>query len=74
MKARCSGLFVIIPSIFGVEKGRFMGKHPFNEGTKLAKIFTILADGEWHCGKHELPGTQPAKAIRIIRQQNWGKL
>ena len=46
-------------------------KHPFNEGTKLAKVFTTLSDGEWHCGKHELPGTQPAKAIQIIRQHGF---
>jgi len=48
-----------------------MTKHPFNEGTKLAQVFTILADGKWHCGKHELPGTQPAKAIQIIRQHGF---
>lgn len=48
-----------------------MVKHPFNEGTKLAKIFMILCDGDWHCGKHELPGTQPAKAIQIIRQHGF---
>jgi len=48
-----------------------MIKHPFNEGTKLAAIFTILSDGEWHCGKHELPGTQPAKAIQIIRRHGF---
>lgn len=48
-----------------------MTKHPFSEGTKLAKVFTILSDGEWHCGKHELPGTQPAKAIQIIRQHGF---
>lgn len=48
-----------------------MTKHPFNEGTRLAKIFTILSDGAWHCGKHELPGTQPAKAIQIIRQHGF---
>lgn len=48
-----------------------MAKTPFNEGTKLEKIFTILSDGEWHCGKHELPGTQPAKAIQIIRQHGF---
>jgi len=46
-------------------------KHPFNEGTRLAAIFTILSDGEWHCAKHELPGTQPAKAIQIIRQHGF---
>ncbi len=48
-----------------------MINHPFNEGTKLAQVFTILSDGEWHCGKHELPGTQPAKAIQIIRQNGF---
>ena len=48
-----------------------MTKHPFNEGTKFAKTFTILSDGGWHCGKHELPGTQPAKAIQIIRQHGF---
>jgi hypothetical protein len=48
-----------------------MSKHPFNEGTKLAQVFTILSDSEWHCGKHELPGTQPAKAIQIIRQHGF---
>lgn len=48
-----------------------MTNHPFNEGTKLAKIFIILSDGEWHCGKHKLPGTQPAKAIQIIRQHGF---
>ena len=48
-----------------------MGKHPFNEGTKLAQIYTILSDGQWHCGKHELPGTQPAKAIQVMRQHGF---
>jgi hypothetical protein len=48
-----------------------MVSHPFNQGTKLAQIFTILSDSEWHCGKHELPGTQPAKAIQIIRQHGF---
>jgi hypothetical protein len=48
-----------------------MTTHPFNEGTKLAKVFTTLSDGKWHCGKHELPGTQPAKAIQIIRQHGF---
>lgn len=48
-----------------------MVKHPFKEGTKLARNFLILSDGKWHCGKHELPGTQPAKAIQIIRQHGF---
>ncbi len=41
---------------------------PFNEGTRFDQILQILADCEWHCGKHELPGTQPAKAIQVICQ------
>ena len=45
--------------------------YPFKEGTKIHRIFTILLDQEWHCGKHELPGTQPAKAIQIIRQHGF---
>jgi len=45
--------------------------YPFKEGTKIYRIFTILLDKEWHCGKHELPGTQPAKAIQIIRQHGF---
>ena len=48
-----------------------MEKSPFNEGTKIHRIFLLLADGGWHCGKHELPGTQPAKAIQIIRQNGY---
>jgi len=48
-----------------------MTKHPFTEGTKLAKVFSILFDSEWHCGRHELLGTQPAKAIQIIRQHGF---
>ncbi|HUS73894.1 MAG TPA: hypothetical protein VMY06_12595 [Sedimentisphaerales bacterium] len=46
-------------------------KHEFNEGTRLEQIFTILSDTNWHCGKHELPGTQPAKAIQIIRHHGF---
>ena len=38
---------------------------PFKEGTKIYRIFTTLLDQKWHCGKHKLPGTQPAKAIQI---------
>ncbi len=48
-----------------------MVDHPFNEGTKLHQAFMILSDSQWHCGKHELPGTQPAKAIQIIRQHGF---
>lgn len=48
-----------------------MEESPFNEGTKIHRIFSLLKDGEWHCGKHELPGTQPAKPIQIIRQNGY---
>jgi len=34
-------------------------------------VFQILTDGDWHCGKCELPGTQPAKPIQIIRQNGY---
>lgn len=46
-------------------------KLPFKEKTKLYKTFSILSDLEWHCSKHELPGTQPAKAVQIIRQHGF---
>ena len=48
-----------------------MADIPFNVGTQLYQTFQILSDGEWHCGKHELPGTQPAKPIQIIRQHGY---
>lgn len=44
---------------------------PFRHGTKIFQVFSVLSDLEWHCGKHELPGTQPAKAIQIIRQNGY---
>jgi hypothetical protein len=48
-----------------------MAGSPFKEGTKIFLVFQTLSDGNWHCGKHELPGTQPAKAIQIIRQNGY---
>jgi hypothetical protein len=48
-----------------------MAELPFNKGTQVYKIFEILSDGNWHCGKHELPGTQPAKPIQFIRQNGY---
>lgn len=45
--------------------------NPFNQGTKQAEVFDILSDMKWHCGKHELPGTQPAKNIQIMRQHGY---
>ncbi len=46
-------------------------KIPFKEGTKIYQTFVILSDSKWHCARHELPGTQPAKAIQIIRQNGF---
>ncbi|NVP18013.1 hypothetical protein HUU51_04820 [Candidatus Gracilibacteria bacterium] len=48
-----------------------MIKNPFNEGTQIYKIFEILSDLEWHCSEHELPGSQPAKALQMIRQAGY---
>ncbi|MEO6726716.1 MAG: hypothetical protein ABIU20_00180 [Blastocatellia bacterium] len=48
-----------------------MAESPFSKKTKIHQTFMLLADREWHCGKHELPGTQPAKAIQIIRQHGY---
>lgn len=44
---------------------------PFKEGTKIFRVFQTLSDGDWHCGKCELPGTQPAKTIQTIRQNGY---
>ncbi len=46
-------------------------ENPFSSGSKTEQTFLILQDMDWHCGKHELPGTQPAKAIQIIRQYGY---
>ena len=45
--------------------------NPFKKETKIYQTFVILSDLKWHCAKHELPGTQPAKAIQIIRQNGF---
>ncbi len=45
--------------------------NPFNKGTQKYEIFQLLSDGNWHCGKHELPGTQPAKPIQVIGQHGY---
>lgn len=45
-----------------------MSQNPFTEWTQIYKIFDILSDLEWHCSEHELPGSQPAKALQMIRQ------
>jgi len=50
-----------------------MTKNPFNEWTQIYKIFEILSDLNWHCSEHELPWSQPAKALQMIRQA-WYKM
>jgi hypothetical protein len=43
----------------------------FKEGTKIFRVFQTLSDGDWHCGKCELPGTQPANEIAVEIRRNW---
>lgn len=54
---------------------------PYNPDTQKYRIFEVLSDLKWHCSEHELPGSQPAKALQMIRQDgyemekvgsNWG--
>ncbi len=42
--------------------------NPFREGSKSAKAFETLRDLRWHCGKHELPGTQSAGLVKRIAE------
>lgn len=45
-----------------------MAKIPFTEWTQIFKIFEILSDLKRHCSECELPWSQPAKALQMIRQ------
>lgn len=45
-----------------------MNNNPFKIWTQIYKIFEILSDLQWHCSEHELPWSQPAKALQMIRQ------
>lgn len=45
--------------------------NPFNPGTKAHDDFELLSDLEWHCGKHELSGTQPAKTMQNIKYEGF---
>ena len=45
--------------------------NPSNEGTKRAQTFDILADCEWHCSSCELPSSQPAKDIQMLRKEGF---
>ncbi|WP_336023918.1 hypothetical protein [Halobellus salinisoli] len=45
--------------------------NPSNEGTKRAATFETLADCEWHCSACELPSSQPAKDIQMLRKEGF---
>ena len=45
--------------------------NPSNEGTKRAQTFEILSDCEWHCSSCELPSSQPAKDIQMLRKEGF---
>ena len=45
--------------------------NPSNEGTKRAQTFDILSDCEWHCSSCELPSSQPAKDIQMLRKEGF---
>ena len=45
--------------------------NPFNEGTNLYRTFDILSDLQWHCSICELPSSQPAKLIQLIRNRGY---
>lgn len=45
--------------------------NPSNEGTKRAQTFEILSDCKWHCSSCELPSSQPAKDIQMLRKEGF---
>jgi hypothetical protein len=45
--------------------------NPSNEGTKRAATFETLSDCEWHCSACELPSSQPAKDIQMLRKEGF---
>jgi len=45
--------------------------NPSNDGTKRAQTFDILSDCEWHCSSCELPSSQPAKDIQMLRKEGF---
>jgi hypothetical protein len=46
-------------------------KNPYPRDTQKWRIFEVLKDLKWHCSEHELPGSQPAKAIQMMRQDGF---
>lgn len=45
--------------------------NPSNPGTKRGRTFEILSDCEWHCPSCELPSTQSAKDIQMLRKEGF---
>lgn len=45
--------------------------NPTSLDTNLGTTFDILADGDWHCGDCELPGSQPARSIKDLRNHGF---
>ena len=45
--------------------------NPYSEETQKFRIFEVLKDLKWHCSECELPGSQPAKALQMMRQDGF---
>ena len=45
--------------------------NPYKKETQKFRIFEVLKDLEWHCSECELPGSQPAKALQMMRQDGF---
>src|SRR3989344_121079 len=45
--------------------------NPYNPDTQKNRIFEVLKDLKWHCSECELPGSQPAKALQMMRQDGY---
>jgi len=46
-------------------------KNPYKNGIQKYRIFDVLKDLKWHCSECELPGSQPAKALQMMRQDGF---
>ncbi len=45
--------------------------NPYSKETQKFRIFEVLKDLKWHCSECELPGSQPAKALQMMRQDGF---
>lgn len=46
-------------------------KNIYPMGKQMWRIFQVLKDLKWHCSECELPGSQPAKPLQIMRQDGF---